>query len=238
MVDPVAFLAAHCGAPAAISAAGLTAMFLFGASGSVAHCGVMCGPLVAGQVAERLAALPADRLCEQHRLRAGLLLPYHAGRLTTYAALGAAAGGIGFAAVSQAAFLRGALLLAAAGLLIVCALGRTRQAGRLSLPWLAPWARRLDRTRATGTYLFGLVMGLLPCGLLYAALIGAAALATPLRGAAGMLAFGAGTIPMLAVLGIAGQFRPWRAAFARAAPWLMVANAAVLVFVAMRGMLA
>jgi sulfite exporter TauE/SafE len=75
-----------------------------------------------------------------------------------------------------------------------------------------------------GTFLFGMILGLLPCGLLYAALVGACALATPARGAAGMLAFGAGTVPVLAAVGIAGQLAPLR----RALPTLMIINAFVL----------
>jgi len=40
-----------------------------------------------------MARLPATHLCEWRRVRAGLLLPYHLGRLTTYALLGGLAAG-------------------------------------------------------------------------------------------------------------------------------------------------
>jgi sulfite exporter TauE/SafE len=192
----------------------------------------MCGPLVIGQVTDRLAAVPAPLLCEAHRLRAGLLLPYHAGRLLTYAALGAASGAVGLEFVSHLAPLRSALLLLAAAMLVASATGSLPVLRAASFGPLR-WVRSLDRTRTGGTLLFGMILGLLPCGLLYAALVGACALATPARGAAGMLAFGAGTVPMLALVGIAGQLAPVR----RALPALMIVNAIVLAAAALGGIL-
>jgi len=231
VIDPLTMLAARCAALLpATPVAGLLGLFLLGAAGSTVHCSAMCGPLVAGQVAERLSAVPATRLCEAHRLRHGLLLPYHAGRLTTYAALGAIAGAAGLAFVGWLAPARHVLLLLAALFLLAAAWVRFTPGGAGGRSW--QWVRRLNRIRPAGAYLFGLAMGLLPCGLLYAALVGACALATPAQGAAGMLVFGAGTTPMLAIIGIAGHTRPARQLFARAAPWLLTANSAVLAFVA------
>jgi uncharacterized protein len=231
-------LAAQCTAlwqPGGRAAAGITGMFLLGAGGSVAHCGAMCGPLVLGQVADRMAAMPIARLCEAHRLRNGLLLPYHAGRLTTYAALGALAGAAGLAFEQTLAPLRTVLLLIAATMLLAGAFGRLHIGHGGT--WPRRWARGLNRSGTGGTYLFGVVMGFLPCGLLYAALIAACALATPAWGAAGMLAFGLGTAPVLAAIGVAGHMRRVQGMFARVAPWLMAFNAAVLVLAAVGGVL-
>jgi sulfite exporter TauE/SafE len=238
--DPIAFLAAHCASiwqPGPRAAASLLGMFLLGLAGSFSHCGAMCGPLVIGQVTDRLAAIPAQRLCESHRLRTGLLLSYHAGRLMTYAALGAACGAAGLAFVSRLAPVREILLFLAASMLLLIAAGRLPRGGGAFSAWPFRWIRGINRARAGGTFLFGMVLGLLPCGLLYAALVGACALATPVRGAAGMLAFGMGTVPVLALVGIAGQLRPLRTAFARALPWVMVFNACVLLGAAIEGLL-
>lgn len=235
--DPVAFLAAQCAfAWHTRAAAGLSGLFLLGLGGSLAHCGAMCGPLVAGQVADRLAAVPASRLCERTRVQSGLLLPYHAGRLTTYAALGALAGATGLAFVRTLAPLRSALLLLAAAALLAAAFGMlpSGQAAAWG-PWR--WARRINRGTAAGTYLFGLILGLLPCGLLYAALIAASSLASPWQGAAGMAAFGAGTVPILAMIGIAGRTRAVSTLLRRAAPVLLAFNAFVLVVAAVGGVL-
>src|SRR6185312_14724447 len=70
----------------------LAGLFLAGLAGSTVHCVPMCGGFVLGQVADRMARVPAARLCEWQRVGRGALLPYHLGRLTTYAGLGALAG--------------------------------------------------------------------------------------------------------------------------------------------------
>jgi sulfite exporter TauE/SafE len=82
--------------------------------------------------------------------------------------------------------------------------------------------RRIDRTHWSG----GLALGLLPCGFLYAALAVAAASADPGFGALAMLALGAGTVPSLIAVGLAG--RGLHCAIAAVAPVLMLFNAALL----------
>ena len=63
---------------------------------------------------------------------------------------------------------------------------------------LAPLTRRvMGLPGATGNLSVGLLWALLPCGLVYTALAAALTTARPLAGAATMLAFGAGTLPMM-----------------------------------------
>lgn len=205
-------LAALCtapGIPSALDAGLLLGLLAAGASGSVVHCLPMCGPFVLGQVSDRLACLPSRGLCQAQRLRSGVLLPYHLGRLTTYAGLGAVAavGGGGLARLPWFGWLTGALLLIGALLLLRQLLDAVRLRRLMPACWtgaLARLAARIDRTRPTSGFLFGLVLGLLPCGLVYAALAVAAAAATPWAGAARMLAFGFGTVPALIAVGVAG----------------------------------
>ena len=105
----------------------LLGLFAAGAAGSIMHCGPMCGAFVLGQVSERMARLPIARLCEFQRIRGGLLLPYHLGRLSSYAGLGALAGGSG-ALFRHAGWLRHALtvlLMIAALLFLLHAVGDT-----------------------------------------------------------------------------------------------------------------
>ena len=80
----------------------------------------------------------------------------------------------------------------------------------------------------------GVALGFIPCGLLYAALAAAASGGNPIAGAAGMLAFAAGTIPMLLVVGAVGQaaLTHWRAPLLKLAPVLPILNAGVLGFMA------
>lgn len=127
---------------------------------------------------------------------------YHAGRLTTYALLGALAGTVGSiipgppwvsAAVAAAMVLWFSARLA--GLLPekhMPALPGVTRAGA----WLA------GREGIAGRYALGAVTALLPCGLVWAALGLAVASGHPGTGALAMLAFGAGTIPLLGGLAV------------------------------------
>jgi len=230
-------LAAWCGALPGGPAL-LLAMFVAGLGGSVAHCAPMCGPFVLGLSAERLARAPAAGLCEMTRLRGALLLPYHAGRLTTYAALGAVAASLGLAA-TQAIYVAPALLAVAGALCAGYALRRlaprlwpvARGPVRRRPSLVARLATRVDRTQVGGGLLFGALLGLLPCGMLYAALALAAATASPAMGAAAMLAFGAGTAPTLFGVALAGHAARRLGAGripAQVAPAMLLANAAML----------
>jgi sulfite exporter TauE/SafE len=58
----------------------------------------------------------------------------------------------------------------------------------------------ISKPEAGARYLFGLVNGLLPCGLVYATLAVPIALGDPAAGAAAMLLFGLGTVPALATV--------------------------------------
>lgn len=148
------------------------------------HCVAMCGGLAG-------AASGSPRFA----------LAYHAGRLLTYAALGAAAAAAGRALPGPPWVPLG---LAA----IFLTFFALRLAG-WSPPWPQPLgrashrlaalaARALRRGGPLGRLGFGAINGLLPCGLVYAALALPVATASPARGALAMLLFGAGTVPALA----------------------------------------
>lgn len=226
-------------------------LFVAGLAGSPMHCAPMCGGFVLGQVADRMARLPALHLCEWQRVRGAALLPYHSGRLTTYAALGALAGAGGSALAGLPWFgrLTALLLLLAAFLFLAQALRRL-------LPWLrlpgleqapAAWTRAvarmtagIDRTGPAGGYLLGVALGFLPCGFLYGALAAAAASGSWWAGALGMAAFGLGTVPALIAVGLAGHAagRRWQRGVAVLSPAVMLLNAALLAALALRGLLA
>jgi uncharacterized protein len=227
-------LAELCGA-GPLTGGLLLGLFLAGATGSTMHCVPMCGGFVLGQVADKMASLPAARLCEWRRITGGALLPYHLGRLTTYAGLGAlAAVGAGHlpwsGTTSAILLLIGAVLFVAHVVRILPGLDRAP----------AGWTRAVTRVarRAGGGYPLGVALGFLPCGLLYAALSAAAGSGNAALGALTMVAFGLGTAPALIAVGIAGQVagRRWQRAVAVAAPAMMMLNAALLAILALRGL--
>ena len=217
---------AFCGAIPATDGT-VVALFLAGLIGGPAHCGPMCGGFVLGQVADRMASVPAGALCEWRRIRGAALLPYHLGRLTTYALLGALTGAGAAALLPH--WMGTVLLLAGAALFLARGLSA---APRFWSRSVAAMARMAGGNR----FALGLALGFLPCGFLYAALTVAAAGQSAWAGGAGMLAFGLGTVPTLIAVGIAGQVagRRWQARIARWSPALMVVNAVLLVGVALR----
>jgi sulfite exporter TauE/SafE len=225
----------------------LASLFLAGLVGSLGHCTGMCGPFVLAQVMARLEGLPASAMTETHRLLGAALVPYHLGRTVSYAGLGAAAAGLAGGTIDATGLKRlSALLLALAALFF---LGYGLKRFGLSVPFLpatadGPLGRTVARlarplfARPVGFRAFGLgiALGFLPCGLLWGAIAAAASSGDPLGGAFAMAAFAAGTVPALLAVGLAGHLAGsrWREAAGKAAPFLLVANAALLCYMAWR----
>lgn len=248
MLESLHWLGGMCTPDTAMQGGLLLGLFAAGAAGSVVHCGPMCGVFVLGQMSERMARLPPERLCEWRRIGSGLLLPYHLGRLTTYAALGALAADSAAVLGRFAWFgqLSAALLTLAALLFLAHAVGRVLPVKGKMDPMGRDWAPRfwgrlisavsgqITRGSVFGEYLFGVTLGFLPCGFLYAAIAAAAAAGRPEMGAAAMVAFGLGTAPVLMVIGVAGYAggRRWNRGVTLAAPVLMVLNAGLLLVLA------
>lgn len=174
-------------------------MFLLGLVSSL-HCVQMCGPIVLS-FSLPLCGVPA-------RTRSMAQLAYNAGRVVTYSILGAAAGLAG-ATISKISGFESAATLAAGALMIGAGLvlaGLFKSSPLIAIGAPAPFSRRIGRMLlspgAATKFRMGLLLGFLPCGLIYAALLKAVATQTALGGAATMLAFGLGTAGPLFVLGM------------------------------------
>lgn len=158
------------------------------------HCLGMCGGL---------AVAGGGRGLEQ--------AAWHAGRIGTYATLGALAGAVGHALPTPGwAGAVGMVLL----VLFAAALAGFVPEPAIRWPGLARLGRWLAQRRGLAArFGFGATTGLLPCGLLYTALAVPVGLADPLYGALAMALFGLGTVPAL-VLATTGlrrvvAARPW-----------------------------
>lgn len=188
----------------------LLGFLVLGLLGSAAHCVGMCAPFV--MVVSRRYTPPARR----HAVAMAQVW-YNTGRIITYALLGAAAGVLGHA-VDRAGSWMGLQRAAAAmagGVLVVWALVTLLDLGRRSPEGgalFAGLARRVRGRVPAHPILIGLFLGLLPCGLLYSAVLAAATQGGLAQGATAMAVFGVGTAPALLGLSLAdhlvGSRRP------------------------------
>lgn len=186
----------------------VTAVFLASLLGSL-HCAGMCGAFVAFAVSDSEG---------KPRQRAALNMAYHGGRLTTYVALGVAAGSVGALLDLSGALVglsRVAMSLAGAVMILFGISAALAAMGKRSIRMPVPSfmqkllavghraAMQLSPVRRA--LMIGLLTTLLPCGWLYAFAAVAGGTASPLFGGLTMAVFWLGTLPVLVSLGVGVQ---------------------------------
>jgi uncharacterized protein len=208
----------------------ITGGLLLGAFSSL-HCIGMCGPLA--------LALPVKHLpVWQQRIAAVM---YNGGRIVTYALFGLLFGiagrGLYMAGFQQwLSIISGAVILA---FIINYYLLRKSWQPKWTIQLHATVQQLMIRTLRSdrkGAYvLLGMINGLLPCGMVYVALAAALNFREVQQSVLFMSAFGAGTIPLMLMLSIAGSSFSFslRGRIKRAVPYLMTVMAVLLI---MRGM--
>ncbi len=185
----------------------VTSMFVLGLATSL-HCVGMCGPMIVTYAVKSVRD-------DSWLATVAPNVAYHAARTLSYVLVGAVLGAIGSA--FDLTGIRPWILVLAGVFMIILGLGMTGK---------APWAARLSprppkalvsalsnlRRRAVTEeragesswetpLAFGLLTGLLPCAPLQGAQVAAAASGSALAGAAGMMAFALGTMPLLLAFG-------------------------------------
>lgn len=180
------------------------------------HCVSMCGGFVAAyslRVAGNQTGVPGLAIALRPQVLWAHLL-YNAGRLTTYALLGGLMGLVGsfIAASGQLMGIQGLASILAGIFMILLGLSLGRWLPYAA--WLQPaWVSQFGhlnqlgknlaaRTMALGTFPLGLLLGLMPCGPLYAMEINAAGTGNIAQGMLTLFAFGLGTVPMLYGFGL------------------------------------
>lgn len=184
----------------------LTAL-MAGALGGV-HCLGMCG----GVVGALSFGLPAE-VREQRARLVLYLLAYNLGRLSTYALLGLGLGWLGAQGGSLIQDYGGWVWLRVMAGALMVAMGlylsgwwmgllRVEAVGARLWRYVQPLGRRLLPVQSPlHAWVFGMVWGLLPCGLVYTMLIWALAAGGPWQGAGFLLSFGVGTLLVMLPVG-------------------------------------
>jgi sulfite exporter TauE/SafE len=183
-----------------MSASLLLAMLALGLASGV-HCVGMCGGFVAAFSSPRVIRIVPEKNTRR-------ILLFNAGRITTYAALGAASGFLG----GELAFALGAqtlvyafanVMLIGVGLYLAGMTGFFAPLEKIATPI---WRAAQPLLKHGNAYVPGLAWGFIPCGLVYGALAAAAFAGSAAGGAAAMAAYGLGTLPWLLSAGFLASF--------------------------------
>ena len=185
----------------------LATALLVGLAGGV-HCVGMCGGIVTA-LNFGSDAPPKRAVTRQ--------LAYSLGRIASYAAAGALAGGAGSLALQTQRLLPAQVVLLVVANALIISLGLSlagfralirplERAGLLLWRALGRFGVRLGPAKSpAGAFAVGLAWGWIPCGLVYGVLATALVSGSPLRGASVMAAFGVGTLPNLLAAGFAAD---------------------------------
>ena len=189
------------------------------------HCVGMCGGIVSAfSVASPKRAFPVPVSNGSGALAqaavfddAVRVVAYNAGRIGSYAIAGAIAGGIAqgvrtlsfMSSLQIGGYWLANLMLVALGLFLMDAwrgLAHLESAGRVLWRRLQPLTKFLLPVDSPAkAFALGGLWGWVPCGMVYSVLLTAMLSGSATSGAAVMLAFGAGTLPVLLTMGMLGS---------------------------------
>lgn len=223
-----------------------TQLFGMGLLWVTLHCSGMCGPIVTGLLVHCEQGTPDETPRHKVWRRVKNVLGYQLGRAGTYLLLGAMAGGLG--ASFEQGLLPVAKLGALVGAVILALLAFFKLLGASSGWGSQSWAqigRRLGRSMRALEHvapergvrrmmLFGALMGLLPCVLMFWVLGLAVASSSILQGALLMLALVGLTTPMMLAVAtstswLGDRFKRWSEPLI---PWALLASSVWMLLVA------
>ncbi len=189
--------------------------FVIGLAGSM-HCLGMCGPIALA------LPIPADTN------RYGGIALYTFGRIITYGFLGLLFGSFG-SLFALAGLQQGLSIAAGVAMLLLVLfpmlknnrLFRLNGFSRLLTPLKIALSVHLKKHSLFSLFAIGILNGLLPCGLVYVAVIAAVATGTTFGGAFFMMLFGLGTAPAMFLLSVFGNSisQPLRTKLSKGLPY-------------------
>jgi sulfite exporter TauE/SafE len=193
---------------------------IFGLISSM-HCIGMCGPIA------MMLPVSSDNATK----KAIQILLYHLGRLTTYASLGFLFGllgkGLYLAGMQQQISILVGLLMITIAIIpekVFAKYNFSKPIYLIISKVKTNLGNQFKKKSPDALFIIGLLNGLLPCGLVYAALFGAIAMQNVSYSIMYMLLFGLGTIPLMSTVVYVSNFLsiPFRNKFQRIIPFVTV----------------
>ncbi|OYU97100.1 MAG: hypothetical protein CFE21_02080 [Bacteroidetes bacterium B1(2017)] len=188
------------------------------------HCAGMCGPIA--------FALPGKKQ-EGALFYIGRLV-YNFGRILTYASLGILSGAFGLG--MKLAGFQQSISIGIGCIIIASVVFNHMRVGGISFNPLkffsSELVQKLFKSKSIlALFFIGLINGLLPCGFVYIALLGASATQGVWEGALFMALFGLGTLPFMFGVSILGQFLSSnvRSKISKLSPFLAILIALVFI---------
>ena len=199
----------------------IISLFTLGLFGGLSHCAGMCGPFVLTQVGNRLNKIALNQATTFKKLSGLALLPYHAGRITTYCLIALASSFLA-SNLKNIIFFKGFagfILVIAALIIFNSTIAKIKLPFKIEVNLISKIAdfkifRSLTKNlqklflNPVGfkNYLLGITLGFIPCGLVYGAIAATLSLNNHLVVLLAMLAFGIGTIPSLFLTACGGYW--------------------------------
>lgn len=184
------------------------AIFLVGLFGGFGHCIGMCGGFV---MTYTLKIQETDQTAPSRWQAIYPHLLYNSGRVLTYVILGEIFGFLGssLGVIFALRDIQGVLQLFAGLVMVIMGFdlaGWIPASGPDSFPGISGFKRLVrsmfNRVNRKNIFILGMILGFIPCGLVYAAGAKAAATQSILGGMITMLVFGLGTFPAMVITGL------------------------------------
>ena len=185
------------------------ALFLIGFLGGFSHCIGMCGGIVLTYTIKIRENDPVSEPSKWQLIKPHLL--YNSGRIITYSILGEIFGFIGstIGVILAIHDFQGVLQLFTGIIMLLIGIelaGLIPSISPDSFPGISTFKRQVtalfNRVNRKNIFGLGLILGLLPCGLVYAAGAEAAATQSMMGGMLTMFVFGLGTFPAMLLTGL------------------------------------
>jgi len=232
-------------------AAILVSLINLGLFGGLTHCSGMCGPFVLSQISSRLLLIKAEKYTTFGKLKNFSLISYHSGRICTYSMIGVLSNIVSTNVREISIFnkISSFFLVIASLLLIKNALNFSinfkfftnifKKNGLIfSLKKLKfiSLDKLFKEPFGFKGFLLGIILGFIPCGLLYAAFALCASISSPYIALFGCFLFGLSTFPALFITGYSGYvfFNFSKINFTIFAKIIMVINGITLFLMAIK----